>query len=257
MKTLFTIVFVITVLLTSVAHGEKKVCESRYLDYQSRYDIVEILAQLGGGVIKDSQLITDLFDKQTNDEELRRMLVGYMFSVYRTFRMDIDGEECDCSFRTFFDVCKHITRYVLDYRTDGSIKYSYSFTYNSIRVDRETYFANDRLIFTTRLYGQMSETIERGVTVHLVYAELVLDAKQINGTTIRSVLTAKTIINSGCIKERIAANRVVPDMMGDLICAELYRLHDMAIKVAATGRGDAASVVTHAFIKKLGTNGLK
>ena len=172
--------------------------------------------------------------------------------------MKIDNNECDHSFRTLVNIYKYVKGYILDSKTDGSIKYSYSFMYNNIVVKREAYVANDRLILTTRLFGRMSETVKRGVVVRLTYAELVFDAKQIqSNTTIRSTLTAKTTVSSNCIKERIAINRIVPNIMGDLIYNELYRLQNTAVRAAADGRGDLAFIITHAFIRKLSTNGLK
>lgn len=250
-----TLSFVVaSLLLTSTALGERRVTESRYIEYQSQYSIVRIILQLGSGITEDAQLLTDLFSDESDDLSK----IGELgVDIYRTFRIDIDGRRCDCSFRTLADVYKHIKGYVLNRKTDGSIFYSYSFTYNDIRVERETYITNNHIILTTRLFGIMSETVERGVTVDLVYANLTIDAKQNNrGTIIRSSLAATTTVNSGCLREKIAANRVVPDIMGDLICSELYRLQGIAVEVAATGRGHFAATL-NSFIRKVSSSGLK
>jgi len=245
---------IIVLLLASTALSEKRVTELRSIEYQSQYSIIKIILQLGSGITEDTQLLIDLFGDESNN--LNK--IGELgIDVYKTFRINIDGRKCDCSFRTLADLYKHVKGYLFNMRTDGSILYSYSFVYNNIRIERETYIMNDHIIITTRLFGQMSETIERGVTVDLIYANLVIDAKQnTRGTTICSSLVATTAVNSGCLKEKVAANRIVPDVMGNLIYSELYRLQDVAMKIAATGRGHFA-IVLNSFIRKVSSTGLK
>ncbi len=98
-----TLSFVVaSLLLTSTALGERRVTESRYIEYQSQYSIVRIILQLGSGITEDAQLLTDLFSDDESDDLSKIGELG--IDIYRTFRIDVDGRRCDCSFRTLADV---------------------------------------------------------------------------------------------------------------------------------------------------------